>query len=422
MSPIDNYSVTPYSASYSNIDFHKDIKASEKNDLMANKTKIYIDGVILSDHDNSSEVLNQLVNKGWLNSANSCGESEERVNLLNLISKFSMTRFMLKHHDNDNKYPFLEHDSQISMEFKYSSDSELEMRYSVNCGDGESDLFTLNCQIILGENFDLSGKGICVDFVFEKDCPDDLKKDLDCKALWQRIFDWLVNLFSQRSHTTNNTYKINNNIMINTHSCLSRTENVSPDYFDESADDNHSLAKNFERKKTEQKRDSLIPNMSLLVSESVKLNNSDLKFECERKNENLGHDISSVIKGITITVDLNGLIEDIDGELEWIEINKILKEIDEMFEKDDERDKKSIENINETHFAYLIKNFMEEEKIEFLVNADADEVCFAKFDEYIKRHSNMITNTNHESSTVHESSTDQEPEWDDFDLSPLSQQ
>ncbi|CNE41260.1 Uncharacterised protein [Yersinia bercovieri] len=205
MALIGNYNVTPYSASYSNID----IQVSEKNDLMVNKAKVYINGVILSDHDNSREVLEQLVNKGWLNAANSYGESEERVNLLNLISKFSMAGFMLKHRDNDNKYPFLEHDSQISMESKYSSDSGLVMRYSVNCGDGESALFTLNWQIILGENFDLSGEGIDVGFVFEKDCPDDLKKDLDCQTLWQRIIDWFKNLFSQSSYITNNTCQVN---------------------------------------------------------------------------------------------------------------------------------------------------------------------------------------------------------------------
>lgn len=321
MSLIDTYSVTLYSALYSNID----IQAPEKNDLMVNKTKIYIDGVILSDHDNSSEVLSQLVDKGWLNPANSCGESEERVNLLNLISKFSMAGFMLKHRDNDNKYPFLEHGSQISMESKYSSDSGFVMRYSVNCGDGKSDLFTLNCQIILGENFDLSGEGIDVGFVFEKDCPDDLKKDLGCKTLWQMIIDWLKNLFSQSSYIPNNTCQVNYGFIENN--------------FYESADDDGSS---------------------------------------------------------------------------WGDIKASLDNLSKELNEHDEGDKKSIENINETHFAYLIKNFMEEEKIEFLVNAN--EVCFAKFDEYIKRHSNMITNTNNESSTA----TDLE--WDDSDLSPLYRQ
>ncbi|WP_186369438.1 hypothetical protein [Yersinia bercovieri] len=313
MTLIGNYSVTPYSASYSNID----IQVSEKNDLMVNKAKVYINGVILSDHDNSREVLEQLVNKGWLNAANSYGESEERVNLLNLISKFSMAGFMLKHRDSDNKYPFLEHDSQISMESKDSSDSGFVMRYSVNCGDGESDLFTLNCKLFLEKNFDLSGEGIYVGFVFEKDCPDDLKKDLDCQTLWQRIIDWFKNIFSQSSYITNNTCQVSYGF-------------IKKNFY-ESADDDGSS---------------------------------------------------------------------------WGDIEVLLDNLSKELNEHDERDKKSIENIN----ANPLENI--------------DEKYLVKSNEHYTTMYSLTANTGDEltASTDNEFLTELEFEWDDFDLSPFSQQ
>ncbi|EKN4712107.1 hypothetical protein FG465_000807 [Yersinia enterocolitica] len=170
------------------------------------KAQFYINGYNVAGHDNTGEAIGQLVKNGWLAPPNTLGESERRVNLLNLISNSSMADVMLVR--SDTHYFCLKHENNISMEFKLNSDDKLEMIYSVNYRHSNgNDLFTLYCQVPLGKEFELDESGPHVFFEFTEQCPNNLKNDLDCRTIKNRILDWLRNLFYIGHNSTPFTVK-----------------------------------------------------------------------------------------------------------------------------------------------------------------------------------------------------------------------
>ncbi len=187
----------------SNIDISHTVQALETKGAIHDKAHFYIDGYNIADHDNISKVLEQLVHKGWLNSPSDFNECERRVNLLSLISEFSMADVVLEY--SDKTYLHLDHDPHISMEFKRNDDSALEMVYSATYSDVEGEVFTLNCKMLLGDDFTLNENKARVYFEFNDNCPIELRKDLDCRTVTERIIDWFKKIFSPSSYIAANT-------------------------------------------------------------------------------------------------------------------------------------------------------------------------------------------------------------------------
>jgi hypothetical protein len=187
----------------SNIDISHTVQAMETKGVTHDKAHFYIDGYNIADHDNISKMLEQLVHKGWLNSPSDFNECERRVNLLSLISEFSMADVVLEYSDKTHLH--LDHDPHISMEFKRNDDSALEMVYSATYSDVEGEVFTLNCKMLLGDDFTLNENKARVYFEFNDNCPIELRKDLDCRTVTERIIDWFKKIFSPSSYIADNT-------------------------------------------------------------------------------------------------------------------------------------------------------------------------------------------------------------------------
>ncbi|PHZ25558.1 hypothetical protein [Yersinia massiliensis] len=187
----------------SNIDISHTVQAMETKGVTHDKAHFYIDGYNIAEHDNISKMLEQLVHKGWLNSPSDFNECERRVNLLSLISEFSMADVVLEYSDKTHLH--LDHDPHISMEFKRNDDSALEMVYSATYSDVEGEVFTLNCKMLLGDDFTLNENKARVYFEFNENCSTELRNDLDCRTVIERIFDWFKNKFSSSSYIADNT-------------------------------------------------------------------------------------------------------------------------------------------------------------------------------------------------------------------------
>lgn len=167
------------------------VSALEIKNTPFEKTQFYIEGRMDGTKD-IRDVLATLVDNGWLYADNK-EENNRRVAVLNLLSKYSMTTVALEHVKRE--YPYLHHDD-ISIDFKFNSNSGLEVNYLVPYSDGHQPLFTLGSQLFLGKNFELDEEKSRVFFEFKEQCPSDLKGGVDRRTIKDMILDWLKNLFS----------------------------------------------------------------------------------------------------------------------------------------------------------------------------------------------------------------------------------
>ncbi|CNI82626.1 hypothetical protein [Yersinia vastinensis] len=191
------------SYSLSKIGLSNTFQALENRGAIPEKAQFYICGNNENSINSASEALDGLVLGGWLSSPDNEAESERRVRVLTLMSKFSMAEFALAH--SDKMYPYLHHNSHILMEFDSDSDSELTMNYSVNYTDGKCGLFTLHCQMLLGKDFQLDENKTNIYFEFEPQCPTELQQSLDFRTITSKVLDWLKSIFFPDSYDRENT-------------------------------------------------------------------------------------------------------------------------------------------------------------------------------------------------------------------------
>lgn len=175
------------------------VSALEAQNAPVEKTQFYIEGR-LTGYRNMSEVLEKLVDIGWLEAGNK-EEDDRRVTVLNLLSKYSMATVALEHAKRG--HPYLHHDD-ISMEFKPDRYHGIEMHYSVPYNDGFQPLFTLDCQLFLGKNFELNEEKSCVFFKFESQCSSELRSDVNRNGIIKMFLEWFKALFTSNSYTIAN--------------------------------------------------------------------------------------------------------------------------------------------------------------------------------------------------------------------------
>ncbi|MGE4799742.1 hypothetical protein AB8989_05025 [Yersinia hibernica] len=175
------------------------VSALEAQNAPVEKTQFHIEGR-LTGYRNISEVLEKLVDIGWLEAGNK-EEDDRRVAVLNLLSKYSMATVALEHAKRG--HPYLHHDD-ISMEFKPDRHHGLEMHYSVPYNDGFQPLFTLDCQLFLGKNFELNEEKSRVSFKFENQCSSELRSDVNRNGIIKMILEWFKALFTLNSDTIAN--------------------------------------------------------------------------------------------------------------------------------------------------------------------------------------------------------------------------
>ncbi|WP_145579970.1 hypothetical protein [Yersinia vastinensis] len=187
----------------SKIGLSNTFQALENRGAIPEKAQFYIDGDNVESIGSASESLERLIHKGWLIPSDNNIETDRRVNLLTSMSKFSMVELTLEH--SDKMYPYLHHDNHILMKFDFDSDSGLKMRHSVTYGNGKCDLFTLHCQMLLSEDFQLDENKTNIYFEFASQCPKELQQDLDLRTITTKILDWLKNLFFPNSYNADNT-------------------------------------------------------------------------------------------------------------------------------------------------------------------------------------------------------------------------
>ncbi|HDL8284119.1 TPA: hypothetical protein PXQ99_000866 [Yersinia enterocolitica] len=184
-----------------NLGLTNTVSALEVKNTPFEKTQFYIDGGNCKGYGNTREVLEKLINSGWLEVGNE-EENDRRVAVLNSLSKYSMTTVALEHVKRG--YPYLHHDD-ISMEFKLNNHCGLEMHYSVSYNDGFQPLFTLGCQLFLGQDFELDENKSRVFFKFEEKCSSELRRDVSRNSIMEKILDWLKELFTPNSYAAANT-------------------------------------------------------------------------------------------------------------------------------------------------------------------------------------------------------------------------
>ncbi|HEN3576738.1 TPA: hypothetical protein U5E37_003561 [Yersinia enterocolitica] len=166
------------------------------------KRQFYIEGAHVYDDKKVEErVLAELVNRDWLKEGDE-KENERRVTVLKNASQYSMATVAIQH--SEKMYPYL-HSEGISMEFNSDSDYGLEMRYSVPYSDGEKRLFTLECQLFLGKDFELNEVQSRVYYHFEKQCPREFRCSVNFNSIMEKILDWLKELFTPNSYAAANT-------------------------------------------------------------------------------------------------------------------------------------------------------------------------------------------------------------------------
>ncbi|WP_145537552.1 hypothetical protein [Yersinia kristensenii] len=175
------------------------VSALEAQNAPFEKTQFYVEGRF-TGYRNISEVLDKLVDIGWLEAGNK-EEDDRRVAVLNLLSKYSMATVALEHAKRG--YPYLHHDD-ISMEFKPDKHRGLELHYSVPYTDGFQPLFTLDCQLFLGKNFELNEKSSRVFFKFENRCSSELRSDVNPNGIIKMILEWFKALFTPNSYIVAN--------------------------------------------------------------------------------------------------------------------------------------------------------------------------------------------------------------------------
>ncbi|WP_145509810.1 hypothetical protein [Yersinia rochesterensis] len=176
------------------------VSALKAQNSPCEKTQFHIEGR-LTGYRNISEVLEKLVDIGWLEAGNK-EEDNRRATVLNLLSKYSMATVALEHAKRG--HPYLHHDD-ISMEFKSDNHSGLEMNYSVSYTDGFQPLFTLGCQLFLGKDFELDEEKSRIFFKFEKECSGELRSDVNRNSIIKMILDWFKELFTPNSYAAANT-------------------------------------------------------------------------------------------------------------------------------------------------------------------------------------------------------------------------
>ncbi|EMX8399993.1 hypothetical protein AAHR76_000743 [Yersinia enterocolitica] len=166
------------------------------------KRQFYIDGSHFYGVEKVEErVLKELVNRGWLKECDE-KENKRRVTVLEKVSQYSMATVALEYAKRG--YPYLYHDD-TSIEFNLDSHYGLEMRYSVPYSDGDKRLFTLECQILLGEDVVLNEVESRVYYNFEKQCPSKLRYDVNLNSILEMIFDWFKELFTPKAYAAANT-------------------------------------------------------------------------------------------------------------------------------------------------------------------------------------------------------------------------
>ncbi|WP_342229463.1 hypothetical protein, partial [Yersinia enterocolitica] len=166
------------------------------------KRQFYIDGSHFYGVEKVEErVLKELVNRGWLKECDE-KENKRRVTVLEKVSQYSMATVALEYAKRG--YPYLYHDD-ISIEFNLDSHYGLEMRYSVPYSEGDKRLFTLECQILLGEDVVLNEVESRVYYNFEKQCPSKLRYDVNLNSILKMIFDWFKELLTPEDYAAANT-------------------------------------------------------------------------------------------------------------------------------------------------------------------------------------------------------------------------
>ncbi|WP_145535940.1 hypothetical protein [Yersinia thracica] len=198
----------------SHLELHNVVNSLKMSNAPIEKRQFYIDGARFYDDKKvdkkvdekvdekvEERVLAELVNRYWLKEGDE-KENERRVTVLENMSQYSMATVAVQH--SQTIYPYLHYEG-ISMEFNSDSDYGLEMRYSVPYSDGKKRLFTLECQLFLGENFELNEVQSRVYYHFEKQCPSELRRDVNRNSILEMIFNWFKELFTPNSYAAANT-------------------------------------------------------------------------------------------------------------------------------------------------------------------------------------------------------------------------
>ncbi|HHL2500508.1 TPA: hypothetical protein ACQ301_002557 [Yersinia enterocolitica] len=166
------------------------------------KRQFYIDGARFYGVEKVEErVLEELVNRGWLKEGDE-KENKRRVTVLENVSQYSMATVAIQH--SQTMHPYLHYEG-ISMEFNSDSHYGLEMCYSVPYSDGDKRLFTLECQLFLGKDFVLNEVKSRVYYNFEKQCPSELRRDVNRNSILEMIFDWFKEFFTPKDYAAANT-------------------------------------------------------------------------------------------------------------------------------------------------------------------------------------------------------------------------
>ncbi|EKN3489453.1 hypothetical protein OZ832_003918 [Yersinia enterocolitica] len=189
------------SYSISRLELYNVVNSLKVSNTPIEKRQFYIDGSHFYGVEKVEErVLKELVNRGWLKEGDE-KENKRRVTVLEKVSQYSMATVALEYAKRE--YPYLYHDD-ISIEFNLDSHYGLEMRYSVPYSDGDKRLFTLECQILLGEDVVLNEVESRVYYNFEKQCPSKLRYDVNLNSILEMIFDWFKELFTPKAYAAAN--------------------------------------------------------------------------------------------------------------------------------------------------------------------------------------------------------------------------
>ncbi|EQB8080055.1 hypothetical protein ACYRDJ_002421 [Yersinia enterocolitica] len=186
----------------SRLELHHAVNSLKMSNTPIEKRQFYIEGTRFYDDKKVEErVLEELVNRGWLKEGDE-KENKRRVTVPENVNQYSMATVAIQH--SQTMHPYLHYEG-ISMEFNSDSHYGLEMRYSVPYSDGNKRLFTLECQLFLGEDFVLNEVKSRVYYYFEKQCPSELRRDVNRNSILEMIFDWFKELFIPKDYAAANT-------------------------------------------------------------------------------------------------------------------------------------------------------------------------------------------------------------------------